>query len=166
MNEFFEGIQIFLYNDIWKWIFRQIKLKLYIISYSFFPKRLICIIRSNEQNWNTERKREKEVTLRNGKQKGWIFTRKKIVSLWFGKYLERFNFLLLIFVKRKKKHQCPRKRGDFEKKTSNFGQHWFYYPLFGNPISGENCLKNDLTIRPVLKRGKKIPPFALIKRRR
>lgn len=102
MNEFFEEIQIFLYNDIWKWIFRQIKLKLYIIPYSFFPKRLICIIRS-KQNWNTERKGEKEVTLRNGKQKGWIFTRKKIVSLWFGKYLERFNFLLCDFCEKKKK---------------------------------------------------------------
>lgn len=164
MNEFFEGIQIFLYNDIWKWIFRQIKLKLYIILYSFFPKRLICIIRS-KQNWNTERKGEKEVTLRNGKQKGWIFTRKKIVSLWFGKYLELL-VVWFLWKEKKKKHQCPRKRRDFEKKTSDFGQHWFYYPLFGNPISGENCLKNDLTIRPVFKWGKKIPPFALIKRRR
>lgn len=50
-----------------------------------------------------ERKREREVTLRNGKQKGWIFTRKKIVSLWFGKYLERFNFLLCDFCEKKKK---------------------------------------------------------------
>lgn len=165
MNEFFEGIQIFLYNDIWKWIFRQIKLKLYIIPYSFFPKRLICIIRSNEQNWNTERKGEREVTLRNGKQKGWIFTRKKIVSLWFGKYLE---LLVVWFLWKEKKKETPmsEKTWRFREKTSDFGQHWFYYPLFGNPISGENCLKNDLTIRPVFKRGKKIPPFALIKRRR
>lgn len=163
MNEFFEGIQIFLYNDIWKWIFRQIKLKLYIIPYRFFPKRLICIIRSNEQNWNTERKGEKEVTLRNGKQKGWIFTRKKIVSLWFGKYLELF---VVWFLWKEKKKETPmsEKTWRFREKTSDFGQHWFYYPLFGNPISGENCL-NDLTIRPVFKR-KKIPPFALIKRRR
>lgn len=133
MNEFFEGIQIFLYNDIWKWIFRQIKLKLYIIPYSFFPKRLICIIRSNEQNWNTERKGEKEVTLRNGKQKGWIFTRKKIVSLWFGKYLERFNFLLCDFCekKKKKKHQCPRKRGDFEKKLPISASIDFIIPCSG-----------------------------------
>ena len=112
-----------------------------------------------------ERKREREVTLRNGKQKGWIFTRKKIVSLWFGKYLELF---VVWFLWKEKKKETPmsEKMWRFREKTSDFGQHWFYYPLFGNPISSENCLKNDLTIRPVLKRGKKIPPFALIKRRR
>lgn len=72
----------------------------------------------------------------------------------------------VIFVKRKKKETpMSEKTWRFREKTSDFGQHWFYYPLFGNPISGENCLKNDLTIRPVFKR-KKIPPFALIKRRR